>query len=338
MGRNYFFKIIFGFINATIIIIFSLIVLKGFFVYKGPTKIIHIKEGSSNIQIAELLEKENIIPNKDVFYVYTQIRGKTLKAGYYEIKTGYSLSDIWRILAEGREKYFKFTIIPGENLLDIGRKLEKEGFIKNKKDFYNFVFNEKNVEKYGLIGSSFEGYFPPETYHLSKSRSKDINYLVKAFLKVFEDKYLIHKDEAEMKLGKLGLDFYDVMIIASMVEKETSIPEEKPIIAGVIIKRLQKNMLLQIDPTVIYGLKLKDLWDGKLKHEDLKIYDEYNTYMVKGLPPTPICSFSVESLKAVINYKDTPYLYYFSPDGKKHIFSSSYKEHKFKINQYKNKN
>ena len=141
-----------------------------------------------------------------------------------------------------------------------------------------------------------------------------------------------------MKLGKLGLDFYDVMIIASMVEKETSIPEEKPIIAGVIIKRLQKNMLLQIDPTVIYGLKLKDLWDGKLKHEDLKIYDEYNTYMVKGLPPTPICSFSVESLKAVINYKDTPYLYYFSPDGKKHIFSTSYEEHKFKINKYKNKN
>ena len=111
--------------------------------------------------------------------------------------------------------------------MDIGEKLEKEGFIEDKKIFYNFVFNEKNVRKYGLIGSSFEGYFPPETYHLSKTRSKNISYLVEAFLKVFKNKYLPYKEKAEVKLGKLGLNFYDAMIIASMVEKETSVPEEK---------------------------------------------------------------------------------------------------------------
>ena len=335
MGKNYFFKLLFGFINATIIIIFSLFILNGFFVYKGPTKVIHIKEGTSNIEIAELLEKEKIIPNKDIFYLYSQIRGKTLKAGYYKIKTGYSLSDIWHILAEGKEIYFKFTIIPGENLLDIGEKLEKEGFIKDKNQFYKFVFDKKNVKKYGLVGSSFEGYFPPETYYLSKSRSKNIDYLVNAFLKVFKEKYLVYKDEAEAKLGKLGLDFYDAMIIASMVEKETSIPKEKPVIAGVIIRRLQQNMLLQIDPTVIYGLKLENLWKGKLNRNHMKIFTEYNTYMIKGLPPTPICSFTVDSLKAVINYKDTSFLYYFSPDGERHVFSTTYEEHKFKINSYR---
>ncbi len=338
MDKNYFFKLLIGFINASIIIIFILFFLKNFLVYKGPTKIIYIKEGSSNIQIAELLEKEKIVPNKDIFYLYTQLKGKTLKAGYYKIETGYSLSDIWRILSEGKEIYFKFTIIPGETLLDIGEKLEREGFIKDKNDFYEFVFNEKNVKRYGLIGSSFEGYFPPETYHLSKSRSKDINYLVKAFLKVFRKKYLVYKEEAEVKLGKLGLDFYDAMIIASMVEKETSIPKERPLIAGVIIRRLQKGMLLQIDPTVIYGLKVKGLWNGKLNRENMQILTEYNTYMIKGLPPTPICSFTVDSLKAVINYKETPFLYYFSPNGKNHIFSNSYEEHKFKINKYKGSN
>ena len=337
MEKNYFFRILVGFVNATIIIAFILFFLKNFLVYKGENKIIYIKEGSSNRQIAELLEKEGIVPNKDLFFLYTKLKGKTLKAGYYEIKTGYSLSDIWKILANGKEYYFKFTIIPGDTLLDIGEKLEKEGFIEDKKIFYNFVFNEKNVRKYGLIGGSFEGYFPPETYHLSKTRSKNISYLVEAFLKVFKNKYLPYKEKVEVKLGKLGLNFYDAMIIASMVEKETSVPEEKPLIAGVIIKRLQDNMLLQIDPTVIYGLRLKGIWNGKLNKENMKIFTEYNTYKIKGLPPTPICSFTLDSLKAVINYKDTPYLYYFSPDGKKHIFSTTYEEHKYKIKKFKNK-
>ncbi|RUM61026.1 MAG: endolytic transglycosylase MltG [Persephonella sp.] len=325
-----------GFINAIAIFAIIFLFLKNYTIYQGETKIIYIKEGSSNRQIAELLEKEGIVVNKDIFYFYTQIKGKTLKAGYYQIKTGYSLYDIWKTLAEGKEIFFKFTIIPGENLYDIGEKLEKEGFIDDKKKFYNFVFNKENVKRYGLVGSSFEGYFPPETYFLSKSRSKNIDYLVKAFLKVFKRKYLVYKPKAEEKLGKLGLDFYDVMIIASMVEKETSVKEEKPIIAGVIIARLQKNMLLQIDPTVIYGLKQKGIWNGKLTKKNMKIYSDYNTYLVKGLPPTPICSFTVDSLKAVINYKKTDYLYYYSPNGKTHLFSKDYEEHKAKIRKFKN--
>lgn len=307
------------------------LVLSILFFYKINEKIpiekpvlIKIKKGETVKKIAYKLEKKGVISNKFIFVLYTLIKRKSLKHGYYEFKGSKSIKDIWKILSTGKEKLILFTIIPGEDLIDIGKKLEKAGLVEKAK-FYRYVFNQEKVREKGLQGSSFEGYFPPETYFLRKDSS--IDEIVDAFLHVFHERYT-----PILKTAK-NLTPYQAMIIASIVEKETSISEEKPIIAGIIINRLKKKMKLQIDPTIIYALKRKEMWDGNLNKKNMKIKSPYNTYLNYGLPPTPICSFSIESLKAVLNYKKTEYLYYFSADKKTHYFSKTYREHLKKIKE-----
>lgn len=279
---------------------------------------ISIPSGMTISEIGKILEKNRVIKSRFLFVLYSKIRGGFPKSGYYRFEGNLSIKDVWEKLYRGEERLFRFTIIPGDDLIDIGEKLEKKGFL-SKKTFYSYVFNKENVEKFGLKGSSFEGYFPPETYYLRKDA--DIQQIIKSFLKIFNKRY-----QPVLK-NTNGLSDYEIMIIASLVEKETSVPEEKPIIAGIIIKRLKKGMKLQIDPTVIYALKLQGKWYGKLEKKDMKVDSPYNTYLNSGLPPTPISSFSLQTLKSVINYKETDFLYFFSKDGKRHIFSRSYKEH-----------
>ncbi len=282
------------------------------------SKSISIKKGLSIKEISSLLEKEGIITNKIIFYLYSKFKNKPLKAGYYTFKGNYSIVDVWEKLYKGQEELIPFKIIPGEDLFDIAEKFQKT-FKIDKGEFLAYVFNPVNVKKSGFVGLSFEGYFPPETYMFRKEL--DVKEAVKTFVSFFKKKYepLLRKTKE--------FSPYEVMIIASLVEKETALKEEKPLIAGVIINRLKKGMLLQIDPTTIYALKLAGKWRGKLTKENIHFNSIYNTYVYKGLPPTPICSFSLDTLKSVLKYKKTSYLYYLSKNGKSHIFSKTYKEH-----------
>ncbi len=279
---------------------------------------IEIKKGTSIRKISKLLYEKGIIKNKELFYLYSRFKNVPLKAGYYSFKGNYTIPDVWSILATGKERLFPLTVLPGENLFDIGKKIEKTFNIPKEK-FLSFVFNPENLRKYDLTGLSFEGYIPPETYKFRKDVK--IKEIMDSFIQLFKETYY--------PLLKKSKEFspYQVMIIASMVEKEAFLEEEKPVIAGVIINRLKKGMLLQIDPTVIYALKLAGKWNGRITRKNIHFNSIYNTYVYKGLPPTPICSFSISSLKAVILYKKTPYLYYFTKNGREHIFSKTYKEH-----------
>ncbi len=315
MKKVIFFTILFLFI----LFFYTLIPTEG---TKG-TALVEIKKGESIKTIAKKLEERGVIKNWVVFYVYSLLRDKTLKYGYYEFEGRLSIKDIWERLYKGKEKLFKFTIFPGDDMLDIAERLDSKGFVK-KEEFIAYVFNRENIKNFNLEGDSFEGYFPPETYFLRKSYS--VREIVQVFLKEFKRRY--SPFEKGFKEGKIS--FYEAMIIASLIEKETFIEKEKPIIAGVILNRLKKGMYLQIDPTVIYALKLKGQWNGNLTKENMKVNSPYNTYINYGLPPTPICSFSVSSLKAVLKPLDTDYLYYVF-DGEKHIFSRDYKTHQKNI-------
>ncbi|NPA57885.1 MAG: endolytic transglycosylase MltG [Aquificae bacterium] len=279
---------------------------------------VEIKKGMSASQIADLLKEKGIIPNRFVFLVYYKIKGKPIKYGSYTFEGELTVPKVWKILQTGREKPVKFTIYPGDDLFTIGERLEKAGLL-TRREFYSYVFNRENLKKHGLEGISFEGYLPPDTYYLPKN--KDAERIVSIFLKNFNRKY------KPLLNGHSQFTPYQLMIIASMVEKETFLKEEKPIIAGVIVNRLKKGMRLQIDPTVIYALKLAGKWKGRLKKGDTQFPSPYNTYTNWGLPPTPIASFSLETLNGVINYTRTKYLYFYSRDGKKHLFSETYTEH-----------
>lgn len=313
-------RLIYSFFIIVISISFVLI----YFIYhkkniKQPV-LFEINNGESIKEVSKKLENQGIVENWELMYLLIRMRNKTVKKGTYEFKDELSLDDIWKIITQGKEKLFPITIVPGDNLFIIAKKLDKNKIVPEK-DFLNFTLNPENVKKYRLKGNSFEGYFPPETYLFR--RNENIEKVVKQFLDVYNRRYLpILKNSKE-------IEPYNVMKIASMVEKETSILEEKPIIAGIIINRLKKRMPLQVDATVIYAMYLQNKWSGKLKKTHLKgVKSEFNTYLNYGLPPTPICSFSIETLKSVLNYKKTNYLYYLTIDNKKHIFSESYEKHR----------
>ena len=313
-------RLIYSFFIIVISISFVLI----YFIYhkkniKQPV-LFEINNGESIKEVSKKLENQGIVENWELMYLLIRMRNKTVKKGTYEFKDELSLDDIWKIITQGKEKLFPITIVPGDNLFIIAKKLDKNKIVPEK-DFLNFTLNPENVKKYRLKGNSFEGYFPPETYLFR--RNENIEKVVKQFLDIYNKCYLpILKNSKE-------IEPYNMMKIASMVEKETSILEEKPIIAGIIINRLKKRMPLQVDATVIYAMYLQNKWSGKLKKTHLKgVKSEFNTYLNYGLPPTPICSFSIETLKSVLNYKKTNYLYYLTIDNKKHIFSESYEKHR----------
>jgi UPF0755 protein len=289
-------------------------------------KEVYIKKGSSLKEIAGILEEKDIIPDKHFFYYYSRFKGKPLKSGFYVFKGNYTIPEIWEILVKGKEHLIRFTIIPGDNLFDISKKVRKTFNIEEHR-FLSFVFDKENLKRYNLTGYSFEGYLPPETYTLRKNIS--LRELIDILISHFKKNY--------MPLLKQSKEFspYQLMIISSMVEKETALKSEKPVIAGVIINRLKRGMLLQIDPTTIYALKLAGKWKGKLTKKNIHFNSPFNTYVYKGLPPSPICSFSLDTLKSTLNYKKTEFLYYLSKDGKKHIFSRTYREHIKALKGYK---
>lgn len=280
-----------------------------------------IKKGTPTPQIASRLKEKGIIDFPLLFIVYSKLKGGSLKAGYYQFSGRYSMVEIYNILNQGLVKEYVFTIIPGDNLFTIAAKLQAEGIIPEK-EFLDFSFNPQNIKKFGLEGDSFEGYFPPETYYIPyRATLEDI---VRIFLKVFEKRYMPYAE----KFKNREINFYQGMIIASMIEKEAYLEEEKPKIAGVIFNRLKKGMRLQIDATVIYALMLEKKYSGKLRKEDMRFKSPFNTYTEKGLPPTPICSFTVSSLEAVLNPEKHSYLYYvLSKDRKRHVFSEDYETH-----------
>lgn len=280
-----------------------------------------IKKGTSTAEIAYTLKENGIIDFPIIFLAYAKLKGGPLKAGYYHFSGEYSMTDVYDVLNQGLVKEYVFTIIPGDNLFTIALKLETEGIVPQK-EFLDFSFNTQNVKMFGLEGDSFEGYFPPETYRIPyNANTEDI---VKIFLRVFEKRYLPYRE----RFRDRDISFYQGMIIASMVEKEAYLEEEKPKITGVIFNRIKKDMRLQIDATVIYGLMLEKRYQGKLRKEDMKFRSPFNTYTQNGLPPTPICSFTLSSLEAVLKPEKHDYLYYvLSRDRKHHIFSEDYETH-----------
>jgi len=294
-----------------------------FHLKKKVNAYVKIPKGKSINEIASLLKKKDVISSKYLFLIYSKIRNKSLKAGYYEFEGKYSISDVWYKLYKGKEKLLKVIVVPGDDLFSVANKLDKKGII-NKKKFLNFAFNRNKLSNIGIHKNSFEGYIYPDTYLFSAGTKEE--KIFKVFINRFKEEYRSFNINSK--------NFYRFMIIASLIEKETTNFREKRIISGIIYKRLKIRMPIQIDASLIYGMKIKNIPVHKLTKKDYKLLSIYNTYKNYGLPPTPICNFSKESFLAAVNPENTEYLYYFSKDGKKHIFSKTYKEHLNKLKQW----
>ncbi|MEW6103561.1 MAG: endolytic transglycosylase MltG [bacterium] len=297
----------------------------------GKPKTISIRRGLSAKEIANLLKNEGIIRNKYIFssLIILKNKEKDIKAGDYEISPSLNMIDILSILTKGNKIKSCFTIPPGYNIYQIADMLYEKGFI-DKKRFFNLCFDREFILKLGFSVNTLEGLLFPDTYCVSKGMKEEkiIGIIIERFKKVFK--------ESDVRIAKkMGFSIYQILILASIIEKETSYYKEMPIISAIFHNRLRRNMRLNSCPTVIYSLFPN--FDGNLKKEDLEISSPYNTYRHNDLPPSPISNPSISAIKAALNPASTDYLYFVSMNNGRHKFSKTLAEHNIAVSKYQPK-
>ncbi len=299
--------------------------------YPGEEKTLTIYPNSGFSTILDKLHSKGILENKSQFRMLAKITGKTslLKAGEYRINTGWSRLKLLRVLSKGQLVLHKLQIPEGLAWWEIAKKVQKSG-LASSKSFRRAVHNQTLLNRYNIPGKTAEGFLFPETYKISKTFRDSGKHIVKIMLREFREQTRRHLWGDQMPSPKR---IQNIVILASMVEKETARLDEMRKIAGVFKNRLEKGMYLQCDPTVIYGIGRN--FDGNLQTPDLKnASNPYNTYRHFGLPPTPICSPGIAALKAAKNPEEHSYLYFVSKGNGEHKFSRNLRDHNRAVRKY----
>ena len=286
-------------------------------------------EGLSLKEVADKLERKKIIKSKMLFMLWARIMGysRKIKAGEYMLSPNMAPMGILEILTRGAVITHPVTIPEGFTKADIAELLQRKG-LAGKRQFLSLTDDPAMLNKYGISGPSLEGYLYPDTYQFARglSASSTIDSMVNRFWQMVAP--------LKGRVEDLGMKMKDVVTLASIVEKETGRPEERPVIASVFLNRLERRMRLESDPTVIYGL---NNFSGNLRRKDLSKPTPYNTYLIRGLPPGPIANPGLESIKAVLYPAETKYLYFVSKNDGSHFFSKTLSEHNRAVRIYQKK-
>lgn len=298
-----------------------------------PDVDITIDPGTSVIKISKVLEEKGVIKCRMCFRAYIGLAGYSsrLRAGDYQFVSGLTMSEVVTKLLKGDFKRYTLTIPEGWIIKQIADYLKTLPFIVNPdfaSDFVNLTNNADYIRglNIGWDVAGLEGYLFPSTYEVYKL--KDAKTLVSLMVGEFKKRFT---DPIGIKSGNLNLSPREVVIMASIIERETARPEERSLVASVFYNRLKKGMLIQSDPTVIYGL---DNFDGNLRENDLANNHPYNTYVHPGLPPGPICNPGEASIMAALEPAATNYLYFVSRNDGTHKFSETYPEHQAAVLEY----
>lgn len=304
---------------AILILWFIVIALFGPGGKKNEIRVV-IKPGTSTGQIALQLQEAGVINSAFGFRIAARMEGVSgkLQAGSYLLSGKSSPWQIARRLAQGSTDDLTITIPEGFNLKQIAALVEETG-IGSKKRFLELV--TKPSEKLRALipdlpkGANLEGLLFPDTYKLGPADNEEvlIELMLKRFSKIKEK---IPENE--------DLDFYELVILGSIIEKEAKLPKERPLVSAVFHNRLKQGMRLQSCATVAYVLEKNQ---AKLSYEDLKVDSLFNTYLRSGLPPAPICNPGLASLSAAARPAKVDYLYFFAVGDGSHHFSRSYQEH-----------
>ena len=288
---------------------------------------IHVRPGMSFAQILELLEKNRLIQNPGLFHLQARLRGgaKSIQAGVYEFKASMSPREIYRHLSEGRVARRTFTIPEGYNVREIARTIQRAELAREK-EILRLSREPSFLREMNISAPTIEGYLFPDTYHfpVGASSKKILGFMVRTMRRKFSPAL---REQAKA----MGFTIHQTLTLASIIEKETSLSSERPLVAAVFINRLKRRMRLQSDPTVIYGLPH---FDGNITRKDLRYDSPYNTYLHRGLPPGPIASPGLESIKSTLNPAKVKYLYFVATKDGGHRFSRTYREHRRAVNRY----
>jgi UPF0755 protein len=320
------------FFGTLLLLFLILAAIAGYVVYApyGPSAetFVDIAPGTGTEAIAARMQTHGVVRNKYGFYILRLIKGGTLKAGEYRFDRPVPMTEVYERLLRGDVYTRTLTIPEGYNIFDIAQAIEAAGLGSRS------TFLEAERQHVELITpllsdgarrpASLEGFLFPDTYQFSRHSTplQILTVMVRRF----------HQKTTELALSG---DILRTVTMASLIEKEVSQDTERPVVAGVFVNRLARNMPLATDPTVVYAALLEDRWRGTIYASDLQSPSPYNTYKHAGLPPGPICNPGLAALHAAIQPSETDYLYFVSDASGHTRFSVDLKEHAEQVQAYR---
>lgn len=295
--------------------------------YPNDSVVLEIPKVATSDEIGSILKSNSIIRSKHLFLLIVLLKGSEgkLQAGEYKITSGMSLNEIVNTFISGKVWLRKITIPEGKNLYEISEILDEQS-VANGDEFIRWAMDGNYASL--LIGTevkSLEGYLYPDTYMFSKDTD------ARKVIRVMTDRFRNIYDQIR-KENRIGLSDHEIVILASMIEKEAANSNEKEHVSAVFHNRLKKGMKLESDPTAVYihGKSFK----GRITRKHLKTSSIYNTYKIYGLPPGPISNPGRDSILSASNPSDADYLFFVLKDNGTHHFSRNYKEHAGAIRKY----
>ncbi len=299
-------------------------------VINNHSPIIEIKKGDSFNQISETLLRQNVEIDP-IWFKLIAYKNKVidkLKAGEYQLKPGMTMPEILSLMKQGRSRQYAITFPEGWSFKQIFQALKHEPNLKQTLEY------EQVGDFLKQIGAEYahpEGLFFPDTYFYEKNTT-DVALLTRSYNRMKK----VLAEEWQNKASDLPIKSpYEALILASIIEKETGAASERKMISGVFTRRLNIGMLLQTDPTVIYGMG--DNFKGDIRYKDLRQKTDYNTYIIKGLPPTPIAMPGQKAINAALHPEDGNSLYFVAKGDGSHHFSATLREHNNAVNKYQRK-
>jgi len=308
------------------------------------TQVFVIEKGEGLRSISSNLKKYGLIKSKILFELYALLGNsvRNLQAGVYNLSPSMNIPQILTKFTSGDTIKEKITILEGWSLKEIGKYFKEKGIIKQEKEFFEIVgapgkvgtqsqLVEKLSEEFDFLKEkpknvSLEGYLFPDTYEIEPK--EDLQKIVRKMLKNFDQKIT---EDLKKEIASQGKTLFQVLTMASLLEKEVKSYEDRQIVAGILWKRLRSGWPLQVDATLTYLTGRDSL---ELTKKDKEIDSPYNTYKYYGLPLGPICNPGLESIKAAVYYKESPYWFYLTTPEGRTIFSKTLKEHNYNRFKY----
>jgi UPF0755 protein len=289
---------------------------------------VQISEGATYKQAVNILAENNLIRDRNLFIILGRITGvdRKVRAGYYLFWSRISPWDVFLLIKRGKIIEYEVTVVEGDSLDEIGKKLSSSRIMSLDK-FNSLVKDEDYIDSLEVKAPSLEGYLFPKTYKFPKGSSPGtvLKFMVQKLREAYTDKLIERAKEIQWSEK-------EVLTLASIIEKEAVIDNERALISAVYHNRIKLGMPLQADPTAIYGVKS---YSRKIKKSDLKKKTPYNTYVIRGLPPGPIASPGIKSIVAALYPADVQYIYFVSKRNGTHIFSKTLSEHNSAIARIK---
>lgn len=306
---------------------------KPFGIFPTEGVFVEVPHGTSLRAVSHLLEKNGVVRNAMAFEIYARRHPKrTPVAGEYFFDHPLTGKDVFWKLANGEVYQQPFTVREGQTMYDIARALETAK-IMPADDFLKAAGNPSLIKDIAPQAATLEGFLFPATYGLSRHpAAADVTRMM---VRKFHDAIKqIYPEDPAPGVPARSTSLLSTVTLASLVERETPRPDERPIVASVYDNRLKKRMLLQCDPTVIYALEQSDNYKGTLTLKDLRIASPYNTYLHAGLPPGPIGNPGEASLHAALDPAQTDFLYFVANTEGGHFFAATLAEHNKNVAKY----